>query len=361
MGSPLIIAFLSKIKSRPVRKDSITPLVSLIIAAYNEEKIIGEKIENTLSLDYPQDLLEVIIVSDGSMDETEHIARQFIDEGVKLFHYPDRRGKPYALNYAVSHARGEVLVFSDANVLCEKDAIRKVVQNFSDPSVGCVTGKILLRPFSTEEPLGEGFYMRVEGFIHRQESLFSTMIGTDGAMYAIRKELFKPLPEETLVDDFVISMRVLEKGYRIVYEPEARGTEMVPASVGEEFKRKVRIIAGGYQSIWMLRSLLNPFRYPVISLEFTSHKLLRWFSPFLMSMLFLSSLFLIARPLYLFVFCLQLAFYLLAFIALIYKDTRNRVLVYVPYYLCATHLAAIMGAWGWLSGRQRVQWRKVAR
>ena len=339
------------------------PRVSLIVAAHNEEKVIREKIENSLSIGYPEELFSIVFVSDGSTDRTNEIISEFASHpGVSFIHYGPRKGKAHALNLGVTNSEREIIVFSDANIHYEFDSIRMLVRNFSDPSVGCVCGKVLLRkPEGSAEPLGEGAYMRYERFIHQNESRFFTMIGTDGAMYAIRRELFKPLPEDAIVDDFIIAMQVLEKGYRILYEPDAIGYEEAASSVGEEFKRKIRMIAGGFQSLGILKSVLNPLSHPIVFFQFISHKFLRWVGPIFMVMLFPTNLSLLTGTFYQITFALQLAFYAFALAATFWESLRERVLFYFPYYFCSLNLAASIGIKRFLFGQQSVKWEKITR
>ena len=339
------------------------PRVSLIIPAHNEEKVIGKKIENSLSLDYPENLLSIVIVSDGSTDRTNELVNEFASNPrIRFIQYQPRRGKAHALNLAVTNSEGEIIVFSDANIRYEPDSIRMLVRNFSIPSVGCVCGKVLLeKATGSTEPLGEGIYMRYERFIHQNESRFYTMIGTDGAMYAIRRELSSPLPEDAIVDDFIIAMSVLKKNYRIVYEPKAIGFEEAASSVGQEFKRKVRMIAGGFQAIGILGTVLNPFLHPIVFFQFISHKLLRWLAPIFMLALFVTNVLLLFRHFYQLSLLAQLIFYSLAMIGAIQESIRKRALFYFPYYFCALNLAAAIGLRRFLTGNQPVKWEKVSR
>ena len=365
LGYPVLIALLAQLNPRrgSGEEASKLPKVSLIIAAHNEEKVIREKIENSLSIAYPEALFSIVIVSDGSTDRTNEIINGFISNPrIKVLNYQPRRGKAYALNLGVANSDSEIIVFSDANIWYEPDSLRMLVRNFRDASVGCVCGKVILkRPKGSTEPLGEGAYMKYERFIHQNESRFHTMIGTDGAMYAIRSELFKPLPEDAIVDDFIIAMRVLEKDYRIVYEPKAVGYEEAASSVGQEFKRKVRMIAGGFQAIGTLRNVLNPLSHPFVFFQFISHKLLRWLTPIFMITCFLSNIFLIAAFLYRVIFGLQLIFYALALTSTFLEPLRKKVLFYFPYYFCGLNLAAAIGLKRFITGDQPVNWEKVSR
>jgi poly-beta-1,6-N-acetyl-D-glucosamine synthase len=365
LGYPMLIALLSRLNPRRVLSVQNTelPKVSLIIAAHNEEKVIAKKIQNSLSIDYPEELLSIVIVSDGSTDRTNEIVNEFaLHRRINFIHYEPRRGKAHALNQGVANSQSEIIVFSDANIHYEPDSIKLLVKNFSDPSVGCVCGKVLLeKPEGLTEPVGEGAYMKYERFIHQNESRFNTMIGTDGAMYAIRRELFKPIPEDAIVDDFIIAMRVIERDLRIVYEPKAIGYEEAASSVGQEFKRKVRMIAGGFQAVGVLKSVLNPMNHPIVFFQFVSHKILRWLGPIFMVMLYLANLFLLESIFYQITFALQLAFYVFALAATFWKSLRGRVLFYFPYYFCSLNLAASIGIKRFLFGQQTVKWEKITR
>jgi poly-beta-1,6-N-acetyl-D-glucosamine synthase len=365
LGYPVLIALLGQFKNRKnyYQGDCKLPKVSLIIAAHNEEKVIGQKIQNSITIDYPEELLSIVIVSDGSVDRTNEIINQFVSyPRIKFLHYQPRRGKANALNFGVANSESEIIVFSDANIWYESGSIKYLVRNILDPSVGCVCGKVLLeKPKGSKEPIGEGAYMKYERFIHQNESRFNTMIGTDGAMYAIRRELFEQLPEDSIVDDFIIAMRVLEKGFRIVYEPKAIGYEEAASSVGQEFKRKVRMIAGGFQSLNILKSVLNPMNHPIVFFQFVSHKFLRWVGSIFMVMLFLANLSLLTGTFYQITLALQLTFYACALAATFWKPLRERVLFYFPYYFCSLNLAASIGMKRFLFGQQSVKWEKITR
>jgi biofilm PGA synthesis N-glycosyltransferase PgaC len=363
VGYPLLLVVLARWKGRTTQKANITPKVSVIVAAHNEEPVIREKIQNILMADYPPELLDVVVVSDGSTDWTNPLVQAMTDRRIKFYAYHPRRGKAYALNQAAGLVTGEILIFSDANVLCDKEAIRNLVRNFADPSVGAVCGKVLLTSsrHGEKEPSGEGFYMRYEGFLHEKEGQVHTMVGIDGAMYAIRAELFEPLPERTIIDDFVIAMRAPQKGRRIVYEPEARGVEFVVPSVSKEYKRKVRMIAGGYQAIELLRFLLNPLKSPLLVFQFVSHKVLRWLSPFFLIGLLLSNLFLVQESGFGLMFVGQLVFYGCACLGFVSGTLRQYKIFYVPYYFCATNIAALHGLGRYLLNQQSVTWEKARR
>lgn len=365
LGYPVLIAVLARLRNRRnyIRQKSNLPKVSLIIAAHNEEKVIGQKIQNSLNLDYPEDLLAIIVVSDGSTDQTNQIVNQFISNPrINFINYQPRMGKAHALNIGVENSKSEIIAFSDANIWYEANSIKMLIRNFSDPSVGCVCGKVLLKkPEGSSEPLGEGAYMKYERFIHQNESRFHTMIGTDGAMYAIRRQLFRPLPEDAVADDFIVAMLVLEEHYRIIYEPEAVGYEEAASSVGQEFKRKVRIIAGGFQAIGALKNVLNPRTNTVVFLQFISHKFLRWVAPIFMAALFLVNVLLLSSSFYRMTFAIQSVFYVSALAATFLKSIREKALFYFPYYFCSLNLAATVGLKRYIFNQQPVKWEKITR
>ncbi len=265
----------------PTRREAAgaaEPEVALVICALNEEKVIREKLENSLALDYPEGKLTVYVVNDGSTDRTGAIAREFVPRGVRLIDRPERRGKVRNLNEVVGGLREEVVALSDANVIYDKQAIRRLVTRFSDPKVGCVSGKVILTGTTGDLMQGEESYYSVEWFLQEKGSAIYSMCGADGAMYAFRRRLFVECPNDTLIEDFVLPMSITRKGYRAVFEPEAKAWEQGPASIHEEFRRKVRIAAGAAQAL--VRGNGLPGNCPAgFWFVFVSHKLLRWLSP----------------------------------------------------------------------------------
>lgn len=358
---PLVLVVLNV--ARNVRRwspvEGFEPTVSLIIAAYNEANFIKSKIENSLALDYPSQKLEIIIVSDGSTDSTNDIiAACQPDSQIHFHNYPVRRGKAHAINLAMVGATGDICIFSDANVLYDERSVRMIVRNFADRSVGCVTGHVKLRSTGSQST-GEGLYMRYERFIQECESNFATAVGTDGAMYAIRRELFTPLVPETILDDLMTALRSVKSGWRIVYEKGALGLESSAADIEQEFKRKVRIAAGGFQLLSRERWLLNPLRQPSVFLLFVSHKLLRWLLPWIWSVAWLSNACLLnGNAIYKEFFAFQVLFILLALGAWRFKHLRRYTFFNMPLYLTTLNLAAAVGLFRHLFGRQQVTWEK---
>jgi cellulose synthase/poly-beta-1,6-N-acetylglucosamine synthase-like glycosyltransferase len=285
VGYPLLVWVLARAFGRePIRGD-IAPMVSLLIPAYNEEAHIEQKLRNSLALDYPKAQLEIVVASDGSTDQTNAIARGFAAQGVTLMDLRDNIGKSAMLNEVVPLLTGELVVFSDASSELEPDALRRLVRSFADPGVGAVSGLYRLAGGASLRDEGEGLYWRYETFLKRQESWLHSILGGHGAFYAIRKALFRPLDGGAINDDYVIPMRVVEQGFRAVYEPSAVAWERELASMEGEFARRRRIAAGNCQQLAALWRLLDP-RRGWVALEFGSHKVLRTFAPvFLLALL----------------------------------------------------------------------------
>ncbi len=337
------------------------PIVSVIIPFHNEERWVARKLDNLLSCDYPANRLQVIAVSDGSRDMTTNILERYKDR-IQVIAYQPRRGKPTALNLGVAHAQGEILIFTDANVMLEPKAIRAMVARYEDPTVGAVSGKIALQPDGAGEPLGEGIYMRYEQWLYSLESEIQTMIVGDGAFFSVRRELFTPLPSDTITDDFALALQVVGKGRRLIYEPAACGVEVVIPSVSAEFGRKVRMVAGGYQALGRLHYLLNPYRFPLVAFQLISHKLLRWWAPFFLVPVFVGAALRAGdHPLFAGALAVQCVFYGLAGAGWSSARLRQLRVVYLPYYFCATNVAAVQGLWRFLHRRQAITWERVGR
>ena len=360
-GYPALLWLVAKFTTRSEPVESGLPTIAIVVAAYNERRFIADKIRNALSCDYPSDRVRVIVVSDGSTNGTAEIARGIPDPRLTVLEIPERGGKAGALNRALEGLNSEIAVFTDANVLLSHSALRELVRPFADPGVGCVSGNVELVALEDGEPLGEGAYMRYERFLYRRESDLGSMIGTDGALFACRAGLVAPLPHGTILDDYLIGMRVIAQGYSIRYQPSAHGVERVPASVRQEFRRKVRIAAGAFQALPHLTFMARPWRRPREALFFISHKLLRWFSPFLILAAFTSTLILSDRPLYGAAFLLQSGVLALALLGGASLRSRQLGVVYVPYYFGAMNLAFLLGFFRWLLRRESGAWRRVDR
>lgn len=277
VGYPLLLRLLVVLRGpRRVTQADITPPVSLVISAWNEEAVIRRKIENALAIDYPAGAIEIVVVSDGSTDATDAIVGEYASRGVRLLRQEPRRGKTAGLNWALPQLRGEIVVFSDANAMYEPDAVRKLVRNFADPDVGCVTGEARYVPAGrSAADLGENAYWSYEIHLKRLESQVGSIVGGDGAIYAIRRSLWRPLPESA-INDFLNPLQIVAAGYRNVYEPEAVCHEETAGGVGREYRRRVRIVSRSWRAVFQARGVLNPFRVGFFVVSVVSHKLLRW-------------------------------------------------------------------------------------
>src|SRR5688572_4793909 len=275
---------------RPIRRSAIAPPLTLVISAYNEAPVIRNKIENALELDYPADHLEILVISDASDDGTDAIVQRYASRGVRLFRQPERRGKTAGLNAALPGARGDIIVFSDANAMYRPDALRMLVRNFADPKVGCATGEARYVPGrNVIADVGERVYWDYEMQVKRLETALGSMVGGDGAIYAIRKSLWQPLPENA-INDFLNPLQIVAAGWRAVYEPDAVCFEESAGRTGAEYRRRVRIVSRSWRAIFQAPAVLNPFRVGFFAWCVLSHKVLRWLSGAVAAVAALSSL-----------------------------------------------------------------------
>ena len=265
-------------KAKPLADitDDRLPEVTLMVCAYNEEDIIAEKMDNTRRLDYPSDRLHLVWVTDGSNDNTNVLLSAYPE--VKVIYFPERRGKAAALKHGIKEIDTEIVMMTDANTMLNPEAVREVARLMQDPKVGCVSGekKVMARSDSDEAAQGEGLYWKYESTLKRLDSELYSAMGAAGELCVIRRQLMTEIPDDTLLDDFIISMEIVKKGYKIAYTSNAYAMEYGSADLHEESKRKRRIAAGGLQSCWRLRSLMNPLRHPVVAFQFVSHRVLRW-------------------------------------------------------------------------------------
>lgn len=338
--------------------------VSLILAAYNEEKVLEEKILNSFELEYPRENLELLIGSDGSSDRTEAIAAQYAPD-VKLFAFPQRSGKAAVLNRLVPAAHGDILVFCDANTMLLKNALQKMLQHFENPEVGCVCGRLILHDAGEAAlSIGESIYWNLESEIKQQEGRLGTVIGANGGLYAIRKELYRPIPTDCKVmDDFFVTTNVLRAGKSVVYEPDAIGSEETSLDAYGEFHRKVRISQANFNLLFRYLPLLNPLR-PKVAYGFFSHKLLRWIAPLLLIVLFLSNLALAPfSPFFAGVLAAQVAFYAMAVLGYYGNGrTRRYKFLLIPYYFVSMNAALLLGLYKALTTRRDTgTWNRVER
>lgn len=361
LAYPFIAIAISKLRTSNVTVIDCERSIALVIAAYNEEKVIRDKLANSLALDYPRDKLQIIVVADGSTDTTPDIATEFKDHGIRCLFVPERRGKSHALNRAVAASRSEIVVLSDANNLFSSDALRYLVRALSRPSVGGVSGaKRIIENRDRAASVGDSLYWRYESMIKLAESKLGGTVAADGEIFAMRRELYRSIPPEVINDDAFLTLAVVLQGYEISYEPTATSTEEASASITEDFRVKVRMVAGGYQFLAMYwRDLMGTGWF---AFKFASHKILRWLMPlFLIALLSISVLRFDEWP-YALLLAAQILFYGIASIGALMPSVRQASrLVYVPFYFTTMNLAAFIGLARFLRGRQSVLWSKAAR
>ncbi len=353
---------------RRTQKDVVAELPSctVIVAAYNEASVIEEKIRNTLALQYPEGKLKYCFVTDGSTDATPELVRQFPQ--IKLLHTDVRGGKITAVHRAMQHVTTDVVVLTDANTWLNPTALLEICRHYVDPKVGGVAGEKRVHADTKADAsaAGEGFYWKYESALKRWDSELHTVVGSAGELFSIRRALYEPVPLDTVLDDFMISMRIAERGYRVVYEPNAYATEMASENVEEELKRKVRIAAGGIQSILRLKRAPNPFADPLLAFQYMSHRVLRWtVTPPLLVVVFVINAILHSRGdgmIYTLLFYGQVAFYLCAMIGFLLERKALRVkMLFVPYYFCVMNYAVIAGIMRYFGGGQSAIWERSSR
>jgi cellulose synthase/poly-beta-1,6-N-acetylglucosamine synthase-like glycosyltransferase len=369
VGYGIIIKFLAGFKTNPndqLDPNSAPPEVTHVIAAYNEADVIREKIENTLNLDYPENKIRTIIVTDGSNDGTVAICKAF-DGFIEVFHQDARNGKLAAVNRVMQHVTSPITVFSDANTELNKSAIQKLVRHFQISKVGAVAGEKVILSESSDDAVsaGEGLYWKYESYLKKLDYRLHTVVGAAGELFAIRTELYETPTKDTLIEDFMITLNVAGKGYRVAYEPGARASEKSSIDINEELKRKVRISAGGLQASWRLRALYNPFKHGFVSFQLLSHRILRWtLAPLSLLILIVSSLILALQGsgFYQSLLALQIVCYLLAFLGWHYEKKKIRFkALFVPFYFAVMNLSVYLGLFNYLSGNYDVKWDKAVR
>lgn len=354
---PILLALIP-VKRRPAPSDPAEwPSVSLVLSVYNEEKHIAAKLQNLLSLDYPAAKLEILIGSDGSSDRTDEIVRTFDDPRIKLMSFSQRSGKPGVLNRLTPLAAGELMVFTDANALFAPDSLKKLARHFSDPGVGGVCGKLVFHGATGET--SEGAYWKLETFLKTRESDLDSCLGANGAIYAIRSAAWPEIPDNTLVDDFVVAMKVREQGLSIRYDTEATAYEDLPPRIGDEVTRRIRIGAGDFQALTLCWRSLLPWR-GFYTFAFWSHKVLRWGAPFFMIAALGSNLLLSREPFFALTLSMQLAFYAMALLGGLVRGARLRWLR-APRYFVTINMALLLGFFRFITGTQQVAWKRTAR
>jgi poly-beta-1,6-N-acetyl-D-glucosamine synthase len=375
LGYPLILTVLARLRRKSAYPASYLPSITVLIAAYNEQDVLAAKLENTLALDYPKENIQIIVAADGSDDRTPEIAKSFEERGVELSYQPERRGKMAAINRAMACIRHEIVLFSDANNLYNKDTLRELVKPFSDTKVGAASGSKNIISSADALTKADSLYWRYESYIKTQETRLSSCTGVSGEILAIRSRLYRQPPDRVINDDFFIALGILRQGYRLVYVPSARSFERSSVSEQDELLRRSRIIAGRYQAMFMSLQLL-PWRNPLLVWQIVSHKFMRPLVPLAMILAFLANLAVLLAPTAsgdheilslrwpygLIMILLQVAFYIGAWLGNLLKGKGMLgKLFYIPTFLVNSNFSAIHGLISFLTGRQTTLWQKVRR
>ena len=348
---------------------SFEPEVTLFIAAYNEKLYVSAKMKNTFELEYPKEKLNIVWVTDGSDDGTPELAKEY--PNTMVHHLDARNGKIGAMNRGMEFVKTPIVIFSDANTMLGKESVRRIVNQFGDVSVGCVSGekRIINKESDVASGAGEGLYWRYESTLKKWDAELYSVVGAAGELFAIRTKLYRHVEKDTLLDDFMISLRVAQEGYTIQYDPEAYAIESASANVTEELKRKIRISAGGIQSIVRLRSLLNVFKYGTLSFQYISHRVLRWTITPLCLILLIPVVSILAysegvleSKLYTVLFWMQLVFYIAALTGWFLENRSTRVkALFIPYYFFIMNLSVVLGFFRYLKKEQSVNWERAKR
>jgi len=361
VGYPLLLSAIALLRPRPVRRGEWTPSVTILVPAYNEAACIAGTIENKLALDYPAERLEITVVSDASEDGTDDIVRRYADRGVKLLRTAVRQGKAAALNEAIRHANGEIVVFSDANSTFAVDAVRRMVENFTDPRVGYVTGNLQYLHGEEASGRGSGAYMRYENWLRRIETRVDSVIGVNGGVDAMRRRLYTAVPADQITD-FVLPLRVIAAGFRVVFDERVHSSERANQELGSEFRMRVRVALRALRGLVYMRQALNVVRAPLPAFCIFSHKILRYLSfLFLAGALIINAILAARNPSYIPLLLLQVAFYALALLGL----TRNlpgalRRLTALPTYFLVSNVAFGIAALRFARGDVVATWRPRA-
>lgn len=349
---------------------SFMPRVTLVIPAYNEMSCINTKVKNTFGLDYPADKIEVLFVTEGSNDGTTEYIQSLakVYSNLRLIDGDTRRGKIEAMNIAIKTITTPIVIFTDANTNLNHQVVRNIVRHFQDPKVGAVAGEKRIETEGSEAAAGagEGLYWKYESFLKKLDTELFSVVGAAGELFAVRTDLFGEVEKDTLLDDFMVSLRIAAEGYRVIYEPDAYAIERPSFSIQDEMKRKVRIAAGGFQSIVRLDFLLNIFRYGLLSFQYVSHRAMRWaVAPFCLPLIFLLNIALFLTntgSFYRLIMLVQIAFYLMAIIGYYLENQKIRVkLLFVPFYFSFMNYCAIKGYFRYRNGLTSGIWEKVKR
>ncbi|MGB3179992.1 MAG: glycosyltransferase family 2 protein [Cyclobacteriaceae bacterium] len=347
------------------QSDADLPEVTLMVAAYNEEDFIDEKIQNSLALDYPEGKLKFMFVTDGSTDSTTDRIRAH--ENITLLHKDGRSGKIAAVERAMEFVKTPLVIYTDANTMLNRQAAKNIVRHYQNPKVGAVAGEKRVTSDSADSAsgAGEGFYWKYESALKRWDSELYSVVGAAGELFSIRTELYEAVPKDTVIEDFFMTLRIAQKGYKVVYEPDAYAVEGPSANVKEELKRKVRIAAGGIQAIVRLAPLLNFFKYRTLSWQYVSHRVLRWtVAPLCLAILLAANIMLAVEPggIYKLLLVAQMGFYLAALIGYLMEQQQLKFKAFfIPYYFFIMNYAVYAGFWRYIKGSQSVVWERAKR
>lgn len=356
-GYPVLLYLAAKFRTKPIRKVSQDPTVSVILAAFNEEKHIEKKLLNLLELDYPEDRIEILIGSDGASDQTNEIVSKFRSHRIRFFRFIDNRGKPSVLNALVQEARHEILLFTDARQELDRGAVRALTANFFDTEVGCVSGELIFRR-AEEGGVSQGMsqYWDYEKQLRKWESNVGSMIGATGALYAIRRRLYPQVPADMLVDDMFIPLAIVQKGYRAVFEPAAQAFDEPSQEAKQELTRKIRTLAGNFQIFKSFPGLFNPAVSPV-AWQIFSHKFLRLMIPYFLMLILAANLALLSLPFYRFTLGAQAVFYGVAALESFQKNKKG--IGYIPYTFCLLNFSAVIALIRYLKRETKAAWEKA--
>jgi len=360
-GYPVLVYLVSILFPKKIKRAAFEPKVTVLITAYNEEKAIRQKLENTFQIDYPKDKLEILVASDGSTDKTDEIVKEYAARGVGLFRQEGRVGKTITQNNAVEQASGEIILFSDATTDYKADVLQEILPNFADELIGCVAGKLIYVDSSASN-VGKGAqkYWNYETFLKQSESRACSLIGASGCLYAVRKSAYKPMYAEAC-SDFLICTLVYEQGLRSVYEPNAVCTEDTNRQTDKEMRMRVRVISQTFTDLWRNRKMMNPLRSGFYAIELISHKVLRYAVPLFLLFIFVSNAVLMPHAtLFETLFLVQNAFYLLAFIGWAFEKLGARIGVFaIPHYFVLANLASAIGFYKFLRGERFATWEPI--
>ena len=361
IGYPLLVYAVSRLLPKSINRADFAPLVTVLITAYNEERDIRAKLENTLQIDYPKEKLEILVASDCSNDKTDEIVKEFAAKNVKLYRQTERLGKTMAQNAAVEKASGEIILFSDATTMYERDVLNAMLPNFADKTVGCVAGKLIYVDDS-DSTVGKGAksYWNYETFLKEAESRACSLIGASGCLYAVRKSAYQPMYAEAC-SDFLICTILYRQGLRSVYEPNAVCTEETNRRTDKEMRMRVRVISQTFTDLWRNRAMMNPLKGGFYAVELISHKVFRYAVPLFLLLVFFSSMILaFSSTFFLIIFTLNIIFYVLALIGWMLEKTKKTLgILAIPLYFVLTNLASLIGFYKFLRGERYARWEPI--